>query len=152
MAKRKTKQTETKRYRAAEMHTLACKVCGALSERNANVTAYTCWECVMESWGPAPTTKKSTGFVRGWKFMNVFVHENGTVYHKGVEQPDLKGTLPPTPKKETKKDTRSKIQKAREQQELLNEYNKLKKEIKKEKRVTYKRKLETQLRKIEKQL
>lgn len=149
MAKQKKTINRTK-----ETHILECRMCGTPSEKGADVTAYTCWECVVDSWDPAslPKPKRPSGFLRGWKFMKEFVHENGTVYHKGVEQPDLKGTLPPTPKKETKKDTRSKAQKARDRQELLTQYNKLKKEIKKEKRVTYKRKLQTQLRKIEKQL
>ena len=35
--------------------------------------------------------------------MKEFVHVDGTVFHKGVEQPKLKGTLPPTPKPESKK-------------------------------------------------
>ena len=78
-----------------------------------------------------PKPKRPTGFHRGWKFMKVFVHENGTVYHKGVEQPDLKGTLPATPKKETIKDTRTKAQKARDRQSLLVKIAKLKKDIKK---------------------
>jgi hypothetical protein len=33
---------------------------------------------------------------KGWKFMKEFVSEDGTVYHKGVEQPALFGTLEPT--------------------------------------------------------
>jgi len=33
---------------------------------------------------------------RGWHFMNEFVDSEGNVYHKGVEQPELKGTLTPT--------------------------------------------------------
>ena len=99
-----------------------------------------------------PKTKRPLGFHRGWRFMKVFVHENGTVYHKGVEQPDLKGTLPVTPKKETIKDTRTKAQKASDRQSLLVEIAKLKKDIKKEKRVTYRRKLESQLKNLTKQL
>ena len=35
--------------------------------------------------------------------MAEFVDKDGVVYHKGVEQPKLKGTLPPTPKPESKK-------------------------------------------------
>jgi len=154
MAKKKTTKTKARSPRSRETHMLECKVCGALSERNIEVVAYTCWECVMDMWdGSAlPKPKRPTGFHRGWKFMKVFVHENGTVYHKGVEQPDLKGTLPATPKKETKKDTRTKTQKARDRQSLLVKINKLKKDIKKEKRVTYRRKLESQLKKLTKQL
>jgi hypothetical protein len=33
---------------------------------------------------------------RGWRWMTEFVLADGTVYHKGVEQPDLKGTRPIT--------------------------------------------------------
>tara|TARA_B100001175_G_C19045008_1_gene419229 strand:- start:96 stop:575 length:480 start_codon:yes stop_codon:yes gene_type:complete len=33
---------------------------------------------------------------RGWRWMTEFVTADGTVYHKGVEQPDLKGTRPIT--------------------------------------------------------
>ncbi len=40
--------------------------------------------------------KVSTGRPAGWHFMNEFVDKDGNVFHKGVEQPKLKGTLPPT--------------------------------------------------------
>ena len=33
---------------------------------------------------------------RGWKWMKEFVDEQGNVYHKGIEQPKLKGTLKAT--------------------------------------------------------
>jgi len=33
---------------------------------------------------------------KGWKFMKQFVDKDGTVYHKGIEQPELKGQLPVT--------------------------------------------------------
>lgn len=38
----------------------------------------------------------STGRPRGWRWRKEFVDSDGTVFHKGVEQPKLKGTLPPT--------------------------------------------------------
>ena len=38
----------------------------------------------------------SSGKPRGWRWRKEFVDADGTVYHKGVEQPKLKGTLPPT--------------------------------------------------------
>ena len=46
--------------------------------------------------------------------MNEFVDKDGTVYHKGKEQPKLKGTLPPTKvkpvkKKKTKRRTKEQI-------------------------------------------
>ena len=37
----------------------------------------------------------STGRPAGWHFMNEFVDKDGNVFHKGKEQPKLKGTLPP---------------------------------------------------------
>ena len=74
----------------------------------------------------------STGRPAGWHFMNEFVDKDGNVFHKGVEQPDLKGTLPPTkvdPKKKTKRRTKEQI--------LIDRHNKkkqaLKKAIKKQK-------------------
>jgi len=154
MAKKKIIKTKARLPRSKETHTLECRVCGTPSERGIEVVAYTCWECVNDlcSTTALPKPKRSAGFLRGWKFMSVFVHENGTVYHKGVEQPDLKDTLPATPKKETKKDTRTRMQKDRDRQATLVQISKLKKEIKKEKRVTYKRKLETKLKTLIKQL
>ena len=57
-------------------------------------------------------TYKPTGRPAGWHFMNEFVDKDGNVFHKGVEQPKLKGTLPPTkvePKKKTKRRTKEQI-------------------------------------------
>ena len=47
--------------------------------------------------------KVSTGRPAGWHFMNEFVDKDGNVFHKGVEQPKLKGTLPPTKVKPVKR-------------------------------------------------
>jgi hypothetical protein len=61
--------------------------------------------------GAAPKSDRP----RGWKFMKEFVMADGTVYHKGVEQPALKGTLPVTviePKPEKKKITKEEKQAA----------------------------------------
>jgi len=62
----------------------------------------------------------STGRPAGWHFMNEFVDKDGTVFHKGKEQPDLKGTLPPTkvsaPKKKTKRRTKEEILIARDKE------------------------------------
>ena len=48
-------------------------------------------------------TYKPTGRPAGWHFMNEFVDKDGNVFHKGKEQPDLKGTLEPTKVKPRKK-------------------------------------------------
>ena len=44
-----------------------------------------------------------TGRPSGWHFMNEFVDKDGTVFHRGKEQPDLKGTIEPTKVKPRKK-------------------------------------------------
>ena len=59
---------------------------------------------------------KPTGRPAGWHFMNEFVDKDGNVFHKGKEQPKLKGTLPPTkvvPKKKPKRRTKEQILLAR---------------------------------------
>ena len=71
---------------------------------------------------------KPTGRPAGWHFMAEFVDKDGNVFHKGVEQPKLKGTLPPTkvkkPKKKAKRRTKDEI--------LVAKYNEKKKVLKKE--------------------
>ena len=63
--------------------------------------------------------------------MAEFVDKDGNVFHKGVEQPKLKGTLPPTKVTKTKVKT-----KRRTQEQILvakyNEKQKLKKAFKKQ--------------------
>ena len=46
---------------------------------------------------------KPTGRPAGWHWMAEFVDKDGNVFHKGKEQPKLKGTLPPTKVKPKKK-------------------------------------------------
>ena len=47
--------------------------------------------------------REPTGRPAGWHFMKEYVDKWGNVFHKGVEQPDLKGTRPITLSKEKKK-------------------------------------------------
>lgn len=80
---------------------MECKICGQMSKCGEDTTSVTCSDCVSEGLnaqfgGPDVTLKKSTGRPRGWKWMAVFVDRDGTVYHKGIEQPELKGTLEPS--------------------------------------------------------
>ena len=73
-------------------------------------------------------TRVKTGRPSGWHFMNEFVDKDGNVFHKGKEQPDLKGTLPPTkikPKKKVKRRSKEEI--------LLARHEKKKKVLKKAK-------------------
>ena len=71
----------------------------------------------------------STGRPAGWHFMKEFVDKDGNVFHKGKEQPDLKGTLPPTkvkPKKKAKRRSKEQI--------LLDRHEQKKKVLKKAKK------------------
>ena len=76
---------------------------------------------------------KPPGRPAGWHWMAEFVDKDGNVFHKGKEQPKLKGTLPPTkvkpPKKKTKRRTKDEIlvAKYKEKKEIL------KKELQKQK-------------------
>ena len=83
-----------------------------------------------------PTETKSqrvrTGRPAGWHWMAEFVDKDGTVYHRGKEQPKLKGTLSPTevkPKKQTKRRSQEEILLARQAEKKAA----LKKEFKKQK-------------------
>ena len=76
---------------------------------------------------------KPTGRPAGWHWMAEFVDSDGNVFHKGKEQPKLKGTLPPTKvkpkKKPTKRRSKEEILLAREKEKRAI----LKKEVKKQK-------------------
>ena len=114
---------------------MACKNnCGNYEVVGEETIAVTCWSCVMQVVGipDEPKRKQPTGRPAGWHFMNEFVDKDGNVFHKGVEQPKLKGTLSPTkiePKKKTKRRTKEQI--------LIDRHNKkkaaLKKAVKKQK-------------------
>ena len=81
---------------------------------------------------PEKPKRVRTGRPSGWHFMNEFVDKDGTVYHRGVEQPKLFGTLPVTkvkPKRMVKRRSQEEILLAREAEKKAA----LKKEFKKQK-------------------
>ena len=87
---------------------LQCKFCCEHQKVDEGVGYITCSECVVKiDMLKFPDTikkqKQSSGRPAGWHFMNEFVDKDGNVFHKGKEQPDLKGTLPPTKVKPRKK-------------------------------------------------
>jgi hypothetical protein len=57
-----------------------------------------CWKCLAKAMGPVETPKNSisSGYPRGWNHMKQFVDSDGRVFRKGVEVPELKGTIPST--------------------------------------------------------
>ena len=96
----KWNQRKSSLYRYME-----CKCCGQMTVVGEDATAVTCTDCVGESMseqfgGPDTKSNKPSGFHRGWRWMKEFVHKDGRVFHKGEEQVELKGTLPPTEVKE----------------------------------------------------
>ena len=83
-----------------------------------------------------PKQRVSTGRPAGWHFMNEFVDKDGNVFHKGKEQPKLKGTLKPTKvkaKKKVKRKTKDEILVARHK-EKLKAQRQLKKDLDKQKK------------------
>ena len=69
-------------------------------------------------------------------FMNEFVDKDGNVFHKGKEQPKLKGTLPPTKVKAKEKlneELKNEILVARHKEKLAAE-RQLKKDLDKQKK------------------
>ena len=92
---------------------MQCKVCQSeYVQTGEDTVAVTCHICVqrkclshmsVEDMMPSLRKKASTGRPPGWHFMNEFVDKDGTVFHKGKEQPKLKGTLKPTKVKPPKK-------------------------------------------------
>ena len=88
---------------------LQCKYCYDYKKVEPKIGVITCGTCVVKIdliKFPDTAIKKqkvSSGRPAGWHFMNEFVDKDGNVFHKGKEQPDLKGTLPPTKVKPPKK-------------------------------------------------
>ena len=86
---------------------LQCKYCYDYVQAE-NAVAVTCSHCVnkidmIKFPGTIKKQKVSSGRPAGWHFMNEYVDKDGNVFHKGKEQPKLKGTLKPTKVKPPKK-------------------------------------------------
>ena len=87
---------------------LQCKFCCEYQKVDSPIGYITCSGCVVKiDMMTFPDTikkqKVSSGRPAGWHFMNEYVDKDGNVFHKGKEQPDLKGTLEPTKVKPRKK-------------------------------------------------
>lgn len=112
------------------MRTIECSKCGRWVENVGDDTkSVTCSYCTMLVVG-LPEEKpsyKPTGRPVGWHFMNEFVDKDGNVFHKGKEQPKLKGTLKPTKVKPPKK----KIKRRTKEQILIDRHKKKKAALKK---------------------
>ena len=105
-------KNETERYSFVDengQRWLQCKYCYDYKKVEENISSITCSNCVVKidlikfPETAIKTQKKPTGRPPGWHFMNEYVDKDGNVFHKGKEQPDLKGTLQPTKVKPRKK-------------------------------------------------
>lgn len=138
--------------------TLECKECGAFVHNcSTEAVTVTCYDCVNEMMKQydQPKTKNNNlntakGYPKGWRFMKEFVHASGLVYHKGIEQPDLKGTLTPTPI--IVKPKKTKAQKAEEKQNALADLAATKKLLLKATKKGEIKKLESKIKKLQKLL
>jgi len=107
--------------------------CGEWTEVSLHTTATLCNKCVNKVTEPPTITPryKPTGRPKGWQWMNEFVDTEGVVYHKGVEQASLKGTLPVTLIKVQKKKRLTKKDRESRKRTLMAELYDLKKQAKK---------------------
>ena len=104
------KKIEYHSYMENNIRYLACKVCGNYEIVGEDAIGVKCSNCVMKTmmreFPIEDKSYKSTGRPVGWHWMKEFVDKDGNVFHKGKEQPKLKGTLPSTVIKKPKKTKR----------------------------------------------
>ena len=108
-----------------------CKITGEpvknLSTDDKSVIGSRAFMAKMDKMFPEKPKRVKTGRPSGWHFMNEFVDKDGTVYHKGVEQPKLFGTLEPTKVK-----TKKKMKRRTKEQILIDRHTEKKAALKKE--------------------
>ena len=116
---------------------MQCKFCCEYQKVDSNIGYITCSKCVtmidMIKYPQSFLTKqyKPTGRPAGWHWMAEFVDKDGNVFHKGKEQPELKGTLKPTKVKPRKK--KKKLSADQKLQRDIKNWNKRKKLKRKQK-------------------
>ena len=111
------KKIEYYSYKEGSIRYMSCMTCGHYEVVGDSATGVRCSNCVMKTMMnqyPLEESKsyKPTGRPAGWHWMTEFVDKDGNVFHRGKEQPKLKGTLKPTvvkPRKKTKRRTRQQI-------------------------------------------
>ena len=136
---------ETNHYGGKNIRYMDCKHCGGqvrnVGEEAKEVICNHCFMGMMVKKFPDSAefnakTYKPTGRPAGWHWMAEFVDKDGTVFHKGKEQPKLKGTLKPTKvkpvkKKRVKRRTRDQILVAKHKEKMAAQ-RKQKRELAKE--------------------
>jgi len=125
-------------------------LCTDYTSVGEDTTAVLCYKCVNRVTEPPNVTPryKPTGRPPGWQWMKEFVDKDGTVYHKGKEQPKLKGTLKPTEVKSKKKKRKTKREREAEKRTDMSQLYDLKKRLLKAKLKKDQKALQTQINKI----
>ena len=111
MARKKKQKQEWMTFTENGERFMQCKHCQSEYVRvDSDVVAVTCSHCVVQrtlALQPMDSffakKHKKTGRPAGWHWMAEYVDKDGNVFHKGKEQPELKGTLKPTKVKPPKK-------------------------------------------------
>ena len=124
-------------YQQPNYKPLPCSKCGKIVERvGFDSVSVICSWCVQKMIDPPKEYKSSfradefKDFPRGWKRKRLYVHEDGRVFERGIENIELKDTLPIT-----KVDLSDKIKLSRREKEELKqnellEMSNLKKQLK----------------------
>ena len=125
------KKIEYHSYIEGSIRYMVCSICGNYERVGELATGVKCSRCVnMIMMKDYPLENKSvykpTGRPPGWHFMKEFVDKDDNVFHKGKEQPKLKGTLKPTAVK-----ARKKIKRRTKEQMLVARHKEKKAELKK---------------------
>lgn len=126
-------------YRKATTKFVLCSRCEEIElEISEEAIGGICWICCQKAVEPPAVLireKKKRERARrpkrprGWQFYKVFVDAEGNVFHKGKEQPELKGTLQPTKIEKPKKKTFAEkiAEEEKNKEKLLKRYEKAKK-------------------------
>ncbi len=110
---------------------LECYKCGNIVRVDSEAIRVLCSICVCQLAPIEKNTKEKSNKPPGWKILPVYVHNDGTVYYRGIEQPELNGTLEPTNveniinniKKTKKNNKKHKIKnKEKKENELIEEH------------------------------
>jgi len=126
----KMKYKQTNEYKEKGVRYMRCQSgCCYISVADSAVAVRCSREVnnVIAKMFPEKPKRVRTGRPSGWHFMGEFVDKDGNVFHKGVEQPKLFGTLEPTKVKAKKK-----MKRRTEEQILLDRHSEKKAALKKE--------------------
>jgi hypothetical protein len=138
MLRRRRKKIKTSIRTSISKKELKCITCPRIVEVDDDIVEVRCWYCATIAC-PGPELHKKvvenkTYRPRGWQKMKIFVDQEGTVYYVGIEQPELKGTLPITPIKPKKSKAERNAEKDKKEAKLAAKFAK-----KKEKQNGYKK-------------